>query len=241
MKTIQQINQTLKAFESKFGYKIYGADQKSEVWFNTKLGVLSASNASAIVAKKESATRFTYMAELIAQVCTGIYPEVNAKAMDWGNQHEDACRAYYEFSTGHKLTKLSFVFKDENFREGCSPDALVTDKKGCEIKCPFSTANYIKFLLGDSISSDWKWQAQFTIRCLESEAWDFAEYDPRMRKKPMKIVPIEKNEPMQKTLDDAVPQFIHDMDVALKQIGIDFGDQWERLREKPTFQEGPTI
>ncbi len=231
MKTLKDIQGLLKSFETKFGYRVDGASQGSEAWMKMKLGVVSASNASKAVAKIDSETRFTYMAGLIAQVCTGVCEEINGRALDWGNQNEDASRSYYEFAGGHKITQVPFVFMDDSFRIGCSPDGLVTDKKGVEIKCPFDSANYIKFLLEDSIKPEWKWQYQFCLWVLDAEQWDFSQFDPRMKIKPMKTITVERDEKMQATLRDAVPQFLHDMDAGLKEIGIEFGTQWLRLKE----------
>lgn len=226
MKTLVEINKTLEAFEKKFGMPVVGAQQKSETWFKLKLGVISASNAAKVVAKLDSDTRATYMASLIGQVCTGIMEEINSKHMDWGNQHEDAARSCYEFSSGLTVTELPFVFKDDNFREGCSPDGFVTLNKGAEIKCPYNTENYIKFLTDDKIKSDYQWQAQFTMRVLDAGEWDFVQYDPRMRKEQIKVLTIARDEEKQKKLNDLVPAFISDMDAMLKKIGIPFGSQW---------------
>src|SRR3990167_5106863 len=106
MKTLADINKTLKAFEDCFNLPVKDAMQGSDAWFKLKLGVLSASNASKIVAKKDSETRHTYMAELCAQVCTGIMEEINSKYLDWGNQNEDAARSSYEFFSGQTITEV---------------------------------------------------------------------------------------------------------------------------------------
>lgn len=229
MKTLIQVEELLAKFEGKYGLRISGAQQQSEAWYWAKLGVLSASNASKIVAKRDSETRNTYMCQLISQICTGEHKEISAAALDWGNQHEDAARAYYEFSTGYSLTPLPFIFKDDSFREGCSPDAFVTDKKVCEIKCPYDSANFVKFLIADQIKPEWKWQMQFIMRVTGAEIMDYSEYDPRMKIKPLHKITAERDEKMQKTFDEAVPQFIEDLDKALAQIGIQFGEQWKRI------------
>lgn len=226
MKSLDEIKKTLLRFEETFGIPALTATQGSEEWRQLKLGVPSASNADKIVAKTTSQTRATYMSELVAQVCTGVMEEINSKYLDWGKQNEDAARSYYEFQTGHSIIELPFVYKDASFREGCSPDGFITDNKGFEIKCPYNSVHYIKFLVDDKIKSEYELQAQFTLRVMEADAWDFVQYDPRMRTNPMKILPIERNLETQKTLDDAVPQFICDMDKMLAKIGIKFGSQW---------------
>lgn len=226
MKTLGEINSLLETFNSKYGIDLINGAQGTENWFKAKLGVLSASNASKIVAKKDSETRHTYMSELVAQVCTGIMEEINSKYIDWGNQHEDAARSSYEFSEGVTTKKVAFVFKDNTFREGCSPDGIVNDKKGAEIKCPFNTVHFVKFLTEDKIKSEYVWQYQYTLRVMDADEWDFVQYDPRMKKNPLKVLTVKKDLEKQKVFDDMVPEFISDMDKMLAKIGIKFGEQW---------------
>jgi hypothetical protein len=226
MKSLVEINETLEAFGQKFNFPVAEAQQGSEVWLRMKLGVISASNASAVVAKKDSETRLTYMTGLVSEVCTGVIEEMNFKQMEWGKQNEDGARSTYEFSTGKVLTQVPFIFKDLNFREGCSPDSLIADEKGIEIKCPWDSGNYVKFLVADKIKSEWQWQNQFSIRVAGADEWDMSQYDPRMKAKSMKTVVIKRDPEMQKKLEDAVPEFIYDMDKMLSIIGIKFGAQW---------------
>ncbi len=226
MKTLQQINSSLSNFGQKYGISTAGG-QGSEAWLKMKLGVLSASNASKIVAKKDSETRLTYMSELVAQVCTGEQEELNSKYLEWGKAYEDAARSSYEFSEGVLIEQVAFVFNDDNYREGCSPDGLLVDqKKGIELKCPYNPTNYVKFLCSDKTKKEYDWQMQFQMRILGCDFYDMVQYHPNMRKKPLHAVTFEKNLEAQKTLEDAVPQFIKDMDAMLMKVGVEFGDQW---------------
>src|SRR5690606_3195633 len=122
----------------------------------------------------------TYMTELVAQVCTGTIEEINSKYMEWGKQQESSARSAYEFENDILITQVPFVFKDLSFREGCSPDGLVTDSKGVEIKCPYNTQHFIKFLVDDEIKPEYVWQYQYTLRVMGADEWDFVQYDPRM-------------------------------------------------------------
>lgn len=227
MKTLSEIQATLETFEKKFGISVADAQQGSDAWFKVKLGVISASNASKVVAKRDSDTRLTYMSELVAQVCTGLMEEMNNKYVEWGTTHEDAARSHYEFMTGLTMNQVPFVFKDDSFREGCSPDGLVSALKGAEIKCPFNTVHYIKFIAEEKIKPEYQWQCQYTLRVMGADAWDFCQYDPRMRKNPLKVLTVERDEEKQRAFDDLVPAFLMDMDKMLSKIGINFGDQWK--------------
>lgn len=226
MKTLTEINDTIKVFENQYKLPVGDVKQNTEEWLKLKLGVISASNASKVVAKKGTDTRNTYLCQLVAQVCTGITEELNNRYVEWGKLNEDAARSSYEFSTGYTVTELPFVFKDTKFRVGCSPDFLSTESKGGEIKCPYNSENYVKFLVADEIKPEYQWQNQFTMYVLGCDSWDFAQFDPRMKKSPLHMVTIERDEEMQKKLTDAIPELISDMDKMLKKIGVKFGDQW---------------
>lgn len=227
MKKLAEIQKTLAAFEKQYGIAVSEAQQGSEAWLTAKLGVISASNAYRLTGKPGNETRKTYLAEIVAEICTGVIEEMNFKQMEWGKAHEDAARASYEFSTGQKVQQIPFVFKDGDFREGCSPDGLVTDFKGTEIKCPWDTANYIKFLVSDKLKAEWDWQAQFCMRVVDLGEWDICQFDPRMKVKPIHIVTIPRDEEKQKFLADEVPKFIEDVDAILKKVGVAFGNQWK--------------
>lgn len=224
MKTLNEINHTLDLFKDKYGFR--PNSQGSDEWHRARLGVLSASNAAKIVSGKTTEVRLTYMSELVGQVLTGTYEEINSKYLEHGKTHEASARALYEFETDLKIVEVPFVFKDETFREGCSPDFIIEGVKSGEIKCPFNPANYVKFFCEDKIKKEYAWQGQFQIRTLGCDTFDMCQFHPDFKTKSLKRFEIEKDEEMQKTLADAVPQFIHDMDKMLVKFVVEFGSQW---------------
>jgi len=241
MKKLAEIDALLAKFEKQYGISAIGAEQGSEAWLRIKLGVLSASKIGDALAKPGSETRLTYLCDLVGQVCTSEIEEIDAKALSWGKQNEAGVRAGYEFETGLTVQPVTFVFKDDKFREGCSPDGLVTDLKGVEIKCPYRTANYIKFLCADKIKPEWYKQVQFCIRVLDAGEWDFGQADPRMFAQPMKYVTIPRDEEVQKRFDDEIPAFLEDMDKMLASLGVKYGDQWKRIAETNKIIEGNSV
>ena len=232
MKSLKDVSRLYDAFEKKFGIAIADAQQGSTMWQILKLGVISASNVNKAVAKAGSETRNTYLAELCAQICTGTFDELNSKYLEWGNFHEDAARSYYEFSTGNEVKQLPFVFKDDSFRMGCSPDGIVNETKGVEIKCPFNAVHFVKFLVEDKIKSEYVWQYQYSLWVMDATHWDFVQYHPSMKKNPMKILTVEKDEKIFKIFDELIPKFIEDLDKMLAKAGFRFGEQWERLNNE---------
>lgn len=232
MITLAEIDKTLQAFEQKYGLTVRGAQQQSEAWFRMRLGVVTASNAYRAIAKVDSDTRATYVAQLVAQVCTGVIEETSFKQANWGVENEDAARSSYEFATGETVTPLTFVFKDESFRMGGSPDGRVQKAKGFEIKCPWDSTNYVKFVLGEDFKREWTIQNQFNMWVTDAQEWDFVMFDPRMKKKPLHMVTIERDPKMMAVFEELIPKFIMDMDKALAQIGVKYGEQWTRIAAK---------
>ena len=49
--------------------------------------------------------KMSYFHTLLAEVCTGAAPEVNAKALAWGKQYEDDARTLFEFTTDVQVTE----------------------------------------------------------------------------------------------------------------------------------------
>ena len=233
MRVLNHIESHLKKFESKYGINVSEAGQGSEEWKLIKLGVLSASNAHRVVASRSSEARRSYMAELVAQVCTGIFPEVSARPLEWGLENEGSARSAYQLMTGHEARPVLFGFQDEPFRVGVSSDfvAVVGDGRPGEIKCPYTTSEYIQFLTMEKIKSEWHWQMQMGMWVLQTDVYDFCQFDPRMRSRSFHSVSQEPDEKAQRTLADAVPQFVYEMDKVLEKTGIKFGDQWTRFQK----------
>lgn len=226
MKTLKQINKSLETFENKYKIPVSTMAQGSPEWLRCKLGVISASNISKVVAKKDSETRNTYMCELVAQVCTGQVEEINSKYLAWGKMHEDAARAIHQFTENAPLVQIPFVFLNNDNREGCSPDSVIEGVKGVEIKCPFNPVNYIKFLVSDKVKKEYELQCQYSMRILDCDKYDIVQYHPEMKKTILKSLNYERDANIQNTFSDAVPQFIDEMDKMLSKIGIEFGAQW---------------
>lgn len=233
MKSLVEIEKQIKSFQDRFGTDIISGKQGSLEWLQSRLGVITASEVSKAVAKLGTDTRNTYMCQLVAEVATGMVEEINTKYMEWGKMHENAARASYEFANACEIQQVSFMFKDETFREGASIDGFVVDQnKLVEIKCPYNPTNFIKFLVEDKIKAEYMWQYQFQMRVTGAEVADFIQYDPRMAVSPFKVLTVVRDDEYQKKFDELIPAFIQDMDQMLATVGIEYGAQWTRLAIK---------
>lgn len=160
-------------------------EQGTQEWHQARLGMVTASRISDVMAKgrsgSPSATRANYMAELVAQRLTGEVPEgfTNA-AMQWGTETEPKARMAYEFAYDVNVQQVGFiVHRDESLSAGASPDGLVGDDGLVEFKCP-NTATHIATLRGASIDRKYLLQMQWQMACTERQWCDFVSYDPRL-------------------------------------------------------------
>jgi exodeoxyribonuclease (lambda-induced) len=224
----------LKGLTDVFGFDPTVIEQGSADWLVMRLGVLSASNADKIVAGVTTQGRQTYMASLIGDVCTcKIADEMPFKQLEHGKLYEPVARDALSVAMGFvDIKELPFMYKDSSMRAGVSPDGL-SDDTVYEIKAPFNNENFFKFRCFADNKKAWRWQSQFQIWATGAQRHIFAQYEPRaVLCEPLHWIETEINEADQKTLSDAVPQFIADMDKALNSIGVTFGQHWQFIKQQ---------
>lgn len=157
--------------------------QGSPEWLALRVGKVTASRVSDVVAKTKSgpsASRATYMGDLIAERLTGV-PAVkytNA-AMDWGTATESEARTAYSFYHDADVAQVGFIDHPTILMTGASPDGMVGDAGLVEIKCP-NTATHIETLRTRAIPSKYRTQMMWQMACTGRQWCDFASYDPRM-------------------------------------------------------------
>lgn len=212
------------------GSEICEMEQGSYDWHRCRLGVITASEAYKVLMKSGSGGRTKYMNELMHEVATKApKDEVSAKALQWGKEHEPSARELMGFISGSPVRTYPIVFKDESMRCAISPDG-VTDRLE-EIKCSWNGAYYIDFLITGVIPKkqydEWMKQVQFGMWITGDQFSNFTGYDPRMPRNMIKTIEVERSDKFMSLFDDAVPQFILEMDRNLELIGYQFGDQWK--------------
>lgn len=216
----------------KFGFDGGEIEQGTPEWHRMRAGVITASRVHDIIKKGRakgsySAARQVYMNELIAQVCTGLLPEqLTAKQVLWGHENEPKALALYDPFEDKQINQIAFIY-GLDMRCGVSPDALVNDNGGLEIKCPWTTSQYIDQLLGGEPKPEYLTQMQYSMWLTGREYWDFANYDPRMKKKNIHVVKYEPDLKLFKVFDEEIPKFIKDMDDKLASIGFKFSDIYQ--------------
>lgn len=158
-------------------------EQGSKEWLQMRLGKLTASRMSDVLAAKTTAARRNYMAQLVAERLTSTSCDAFTNAaMAWGTEHEPLARAEYEILTDSTVDQVSFVDHPAIEWCGASPDGIVSSVGLVEIKCP-NTATHIDYLLGKKPPTKYVPQMALQLACTRMEWCDFVSYDPRMPEK----------------------------------------------------------
>lgn len=100
-------------------------------------------------------------------------------ALAWGTEVEPYAAEAYEMDTGNIIVKAPFINHSIHPFAGCSPDGLVGDDGGLEMKCPKSSAVHLeRFISG--VPDEYRPQIQGCMWVTGRKWWDFVSFDPRM-------------------------------------------------------------
>lgn len=161
---------------------IYDIAQGSPEWLALRLGKVTASRFSDVLAKGRgnapSKTRQSYLYQLAAEIVTGEPQDAfKSSAMEWGNECEPRARAAYELKNNCDVTECAFIeFSD---KLGVSPDGLIGDSGLLEIKCPNTVTQIQRYLKGE-FPTEYKAQVQGQLWVSERDWCDFVSFDPRI-------------------------------------------------------------
>ena len=196
--------------------------QRTDDWYAARLGKVTASRVADVVAKTKSgpsASRANYMAELICERLTGAKGDsYQNAAMVWGTETEPKARAAYEAETGSLVEGVGFVPHPTITMSGASPDGLVGEEGGVEIKCP-NTATHIETILGEEPAKKYYDQMQWQMACTGRKWCDFVSYDPRMPEHLKLLVKrVERNDVYIAELEREVSQFLAEVDDKVKKL-----------------------
>ncbi len=194
--------------------------QGSEAWKNLRLGKVTASRISDVMAQGQGKSRASYARQLVAERLTGVPTEgFKSASMDRGNEAEAAAREAYEYHTGTFVDQVAFIDHPTIDMSGASPDGLVGTEGGVEIKCPDSTT-HIDTLQGKSIDGGYLKQIHWNMACTGRLWWDYVSFDSRMKDQAMRlfIKRVHRDEAMIEAIENAVKDFLIDVRGTVGQI-----------------------
>lgn len=202
--------------------KIIDAPQGSPEWFAARVGVATASCFSAIMATTrsggEAAERRNYRSRLVVERLTGKPVQTfQSAAMKQGTEREPFARMGYEAHTGNIAQEVGLCMH-ETLLAGASPDGLIGEDGGLEIKCP-ELSNHLAYLQMKGEPTEYTWQIQGAMWITGRAWWDFVSYNPDFPEHLQLIVRrIPRNEEQIKKLAAEVERFLAEVDAEVERV-----------------------
>ena len=200
---------------------IVAVEQGSDEWHQLRLGKVTASRVSDVMAKiktGESASRKNYRAELVVQRLTGLPSEsfTNA-AMEWGTATEPMARIAYEIAKEVLVEQVGFIEHPTIAMFGCSPDGLAHDGM-IEIKCP-NSATHIEYLTDNKAPAKYINQMQCQMAVTGRKWCDFVSFDPRLPEDlQLFVVRVERDQKYIDSMEVEVVEFLTEVEGMVNQL-----------------------
>jgi hypothetical protein len=176
-------------------------EQGTPEWHACRLGIPTASRFATVMAKGEGKTRREYLLRLVGERLTGEPSESYTNThMERGKEMEAEARDTYEFMQDVECKRVGFIRSGD---KGASPDSLVDDVGGCEIKTKLPHLQ-LDVLLRDRLPPEHVAQCQGFLWVAEREWVDFVSYWPKL---PLFVKRVYRDEPYIKYLAAEVAAF----------------------------------
>ena len=203
-------------------------EQRTDDWFQQRLGKVTASRISDVIAKTKtgvSTSRQNYLVQLVSERITGKKGDsfVNQAMLD-GIERESAARELYMLTRGTSVTEVGFFDHPIIKNSGASPDGAVNaeeeDKYAglIEIKCPIETT-HTNTLISKSVPSKYIPQMQWQLACTGAKWVDFVSYNPNF---PMElqlfIVRVDRDDTYIAELEAEVLKFLDEVDQTILKL-----------------------
>lgn len=197
--------------------KIHDCKQGTPEWLALRIGIPTASEFDSLVTPewkiRTGAGPETYLFRKVTEKVLGFAPEASAWAMEQGAILEGEARPYYEFTYEQPVRQVGFVTTDSG-RVGCSPDGLIGEDGGIEIKCP-QPHTHLSYLLQGTLPKEYAAQVHGSMLVTGRPWWVFMSYS---RQFPPLVLRVERDPRAETALRDALDMFLERFDAALARI-----------------------
>lgn len=197
--------------------KLHNVTQGDGDWKRLRLGVLTASELDAIVTPefkpRTGQTPETYLYQKLCEKLLGYATDVNTFAMEQGTILEGEAKPWFEAEHNIDILPVGFCTTDDG-TVGCSPDGLIGEDGGIEIKCP-QPHTHLRYLMQGGVPKDYLAQVHGSMFVTGRRWWKFMSYSRQFE--PL-IVHVERDERIQAHLAVAIAGYLARFDRELAAI-----------------------
>lgn len=205
-------------------------EQRTEEWFQSRLGKVTASRISDVIAKTKtgaSTSRQNYLVQLVSERLTNKKGDsfVNQYMLD-GIEREPIAKALYEKLHNVTVTEVGFFDHPTIPNSGASPDGAVhAEIKGkfaglIEIKCPLETT-HTNTLMSKTVPNKYIPQIQWQMASVSPNVkWvDFVSYNPNFPKDlQLFVTRVERDDEYITSLEVEVKQFLEEVEATILKL-----------------------
>ena len=206
-------------------------EQRTDEWFQARLGKVTASRISDVLAKTKtgySISRQNYLVQLVTERLTGQKADsfFMNQAMQDGVDREPIARKLYEVLNDVIVTEVGFFDHPTIAMSGASPDGAVNSKEEgkydglIEIKCPIETT-HTNTLMSKSVPSKYIPQIQWQMASVSPNVkWvDFISYNPNFPDDlQLFVTRVERNDEYIASLEVEVKQFLEEVEQTILKL-----------------------
>lgn len=157
-------------------------EQGTDEWHDIRRGIVTASTIGRLITARtlkpaNNDTSRALTEQLVAERITGeTEPTFTNDDMMRGVLHEPIARDTYAEHNGVEVQQIGFMIRDDwGFPIGASPDGLIGNDGGLEIKCPRAKA-HIRTILTDEIPGHYMAQVQTCLLVSGRDWWDYVSF-----------------------------------------------------------------
>ena len=215
-----------------------GFGQNSLEWLSARAGVVTASEFDCFLTTdfelRKGQMIKSYIARKVAERWSGPLPGFNSIDMDFGKFREEEAIPAFEFETGIQVQRVAFI-TDDTGQVGCSPDGLIGEDSGIEIKCPTAEV-HTKYLLQGELPSDYVQQVHASMFVTGRKSWRFLSY---RRHFPMLMLEVQRDDEIQTNIAFCVSTLLKMIESAtthLIKLNGGPGRPWKNQQPQPQQQ-----
>jgi hypothetical protein len=156
---------------------IHDVEQGTPEWFLARDLKMTASEAKTIATGGKGL--MTYCRRLVLEhILPNNRQTLTTPDMDRGHLLEPEARKWYSSVMDREVRTVGFIEKDKY--TGCSPDGLIGEDGGLEIKSP-SDKTFLDYVVDGGYNPDYYWQCQMSMLVTGRKWWDLVLYNPNYK------------------------------------------------------------
>lgn len=185
--------------------------QKSWEWFQARAGKVTGSELRNLITDKgtirdwKSGMPNSYLHLKLAEKWRGKPLEtfMGSRQTDQGNLWEDRARSYFASLLDREIKQVGGIESDDHLL-WCSPDGIMAETAGLELKCPNADTHVGWLLAGDQVPKEHVLQVQFGLYVTGWSEWVFGSFVSDM---PHLLLTVKPTPRLLYTIEKAVAEF----------------------------------